>query len=517
MSLPVLRPHQQRNLEQLNAEVRARRDPVLVAPCGYGKGTLLSVIVHNVTKLGYRVIFAVHGKSLVVDMSERVTRLGVKHGVLLGGERRERWHPVQVASIDTLHRMSHPPEADLIIIDEAHMATSPTWGKALSRYPDARLIGATATPIGPNGRGLKGLFDSMVLGPSEEELIALKDLVGSRVYQAKAIDMKGVGKTGGDFNAKQLAAVCDKVKLVGDIVTHWKKYAEGRKTAAFAVDKAHANHICEQFNAAGVPWAYVDAETPMGDSEDPEPGTRAHIWRDLDHGNLMGVSSVGCISIGWDHPPVSCLIAARPTASLGLWRQMLGRGSRPYPGKQDFIVLDHAGNTRRHGDGMDGRPPWGLFEFSPPWSLEGNAIRESDGDKVPSIAQCRNSYKWPDLRNEPDHKPEPIINGVQMPCYGNFRAGTRDCPYCGIPLKVTARKIEVEAGELTEIVRAEPVRIDASGSREYHSDLMRTATDKNYKPAWVGLHFKHRYGFWPPKKWETDWLSRELQKEMAGV
>lgn len=373
--LPTLRPHQQRDLDALRTEVHAGRNPVLVAPCGYGKGTLISVIVHNATKLGHRVIFAVHGKSLVVDMSERVSRLGIKHGVLMGGERRERWHSVQVASIDTLYRMSHPPEAALIIIDEAHMALSPTWRKTLDRYPKARYIGATATPIRLDKKGLGkstgGLFDSMVLGPSEEELIALGNLVGSRVLAPPPpADIGGVKKTAGEFNSKQLAAVCDKTKLIGDIVTHWKRHGNV-KTAAFGVDQAHANHICQQFNEAGVQWAYVDAETSTEE--------RAKIWRDLDKGSLMGVASVGCISVGWDHPVVSCLISARPTASLGLWKQMLGRGSRPHPGKTHFLVLDHSGNTHRHA-------PFGMFEDSVPWKLEGEAIHESADKKPPAIA-----------------------------------------------------------------------------------------------------------------------------------
>lgn len=496
--LPTLRPHQQRNLEQLNAEVRAGRNPVLVAPCGYGKGTLISVIVHNVTKLGYRVIFAVHGKSLVVDMSERVARLGVKHGVLLGGERRERWHPVQVASIDTLHRMSHPPEASLIIIDECHMALSPTWRKTLDRYPNARVIGATATPIRLDGKGLGkatgGLFDSMVLGPSEEDLIGLGNLCGSRVMQpAPPPGMKDI-RLGKNDNLGKQASVCDKAKVIGDIVAHYKKYGRDKKFAFFGVDQAHARHVCQQFNEAGVSCAYVDSNTTVGDNANPTPGTRAHIWRDLDEcsGTLEGISSVDCISVGWDHAIVACIIAGRKSGSLGWWRQALGRASRPYRDKDYFLVLDHVGNTREHGDGMDGRPPWGLFEFSPPWSLDGKAIKESSGDSVPSVTQCRK-------------------------CLGNFRSGPRDCPYCGAMIPITARKVEVEAGELTEIIRTEPIRIDASGSHEYHASLMRTATDKNYKPAWVGLHFKHKYGFWPPKKWETDWLSKELEKEMAEV
>src|ERR1700722_15853921 len=141
-----LRPYQETILADLRTETRAGRNPLLIAPCGSGKGSLIALIVHNATLKGHRVIFAVHGKSLVVDMSERVRKLGIEHGVLMGGEPRARWHSVQVASIDTLHRMAHPPQASLIIVDEAHMALSPTWRKTLDRYPAARVIGATATP-----------------------------------------------------------------------------------------------------------------------------------------------------------------------------------------------------------------------------------------------------------------------------------------------------------------------------------------------------------------------------------
>jgi superfamily II DNA or RNA helicase len=755
--LPTLRPHQSADLEALRSETRAGRNPVLVAPCGYGKGTLISVIVHNATLKGHHVIFAVHGKSLVVDMSERVRKLGIEHGVLMGGEPRARWHSVQVASIDTLHRMAHPPQASLVIIDECfvkgtlvtmgngfecpiemvevgdlvrtatgqgrvkaisrkqtsaseqvvvklsngkriecttghpffsesgwiradlleghtifseealrslreginpsrknvsekvdrsallwevlceesresdveawrsvenghyaeanwtqteksrrerehhrtatgvsvdprpilegrachsdegyadvgisnllqtrlggaqfddrhragwahsyrkreiaglqeghvfgdvrvesvssvepsryasvynlhisrhpsyfangvlvhncHMALSPTWRKTLDRYPNARVIGATATPIRLDGKGLGkatgGLFDSMVLGPSEDELISLGHLVGSRVLAPPPpSDLGTVKKTAGEFNQKELATVCDKTKLIGDIVTHWKRYASDKKTAAFGVDQAHAHHIMEQFRDAGVQWAYVDAETKQDE--------RAQIWKDLDYGSLMGVSSVGCISVGWDHSVVSCLISARPTVSMGLWRQMLGRGSRPHPGKDHFLVLDHAGNTHRHA-------PYGIFEASPEWSLDGAAIKEA-GKKPPAVATCKHSYRFPDFRNDPPK----IINGLQLPCYATFRAGPENCPMCGIPLRVIGRKVEVVNGELQEIARpgTQEERLRAAqAAKEQKSEyykLLGLARKKGFKDGWAYHAFCKKFGFAPPMEW----------------
>lgn len=483
-----LRPYQQIALDQLRAEVSAGRNPVLVAPCGSGKGSLIATIVHRATERGHSVIFAVHGKSLVVDMSERIGKLNIPHGVLMGGEKRKRWHSVQVASIDTLHRMPHPPKASLIICDEAHMSLSPTWRKTLDRYPDARFIGMTATPIRLDGKGLGkktgGLFDSMVMGPSETDLIKLGYLVGSRVLAPPAPDMGGVKKTAGEFNQKQLATVCDKVKLIGDIVSHWKKHASGMKTAAFGVDQAHARHITESFQAAGIQWAYVDANTQQDE--------RARIWKDLDHGSLMGVSSVGCISVGWDHPVVSCLISARPTASLGLWKQMLGRGSRPYPGKTHFLVLDHSGNTHRHD-------PYGLFEDAVEWTLDGQAIKPGDEKKPPSVSTCKHAYRWADFR----HDPPKIEHGLQMPCYYTFKAGPRECPSCGCPLKFIPRKVEVEAGELQEI-RAEDRVQPRIEDRIMFDSILKTARAKNRRDGWAGFVFKSKNGYWPPSTWFTE-------------
>lgn len=516
--LPTLRPHQAANLESLREETRAGRNPVLVAPCGYGKGTLISVIVHNAVQRGHNVIFAVHGKSLVVDMSERVSKLGIDHGVLMGGEKRQHWQSVQIASIDTLHRMMHPPKASLIIVDEAHMSLSPTWRKTLERYPDARVIGATATPIRLDGKGLGkqtgGLFDSMVLGPSEEELIKLGNLVPSRVLAPPPPSGMGtVRKVRGEFDTKKQATVCDTAKVLGDCVEHWKKHASGKKTAAFGVDQAHAKHICDRFNEAGIPWAYVDADTPVGDSRNPQPGTRAYIWRDLDEesGTLMGVSSVGCTSIGWDHSIVSCLIAERKTAALGLWKQMLGRGSRPHKGKEYFLVLDHVGNTHEHD-------PYGFFETTPPWSLDGAAIRIDDDKKSPPIATCKHAYRWPDGK-------------VQLPCYATFRAGPKECPFCGMPLKVMARKVEVVSGELTEMQRPsnQQERLEAlrklndetmarqAAAKEQKSEyykLLGVARKRGFKEGWARHRFMEKYGFHPPMDWVK--AAVEFREAMNG-
>ncbi|MBV9082488.1 MAG: hypothetical protein JOZ62_07435, partial [Acidobacteriaceae bacterium] len=277
--------------------------------------------------------------------------------------------------------------------------------------------------------------------------------------------LSGVKKTAGEFNSKQLAEVCDKPRLVGDVVEQWKKHASDRKTAAFGVNQHHALEIAKQFRCTGVTFAYVDAETP--DDE------RKRIWHDFDNGTLRGVASVGVISYGWDHPICSCIIGARATASMGLWRQMLGRGSRPYPGKENFLVMDHFDNTGR----LDA-----FFEDDVQWSLEGDAVKDDDGKRTLSITTCRH-------------------------CFATFRSGPETCPYCLVAIPKNARPVETVAGELEQAERkALKVqewrdRVTGDERRAKFEEFRRIAQERGYKKTWPAVKFQIIFGHWPPREW----------------
>jgi superfamily II DNA or RNA helicase len=473
----TLRPYQVAMLEAARAELRQHRSVVMVAPCGSGKGTIVTYMVKRAVERGKPVIFAVHGVSLVEDMDDRVTKLGIPHGVIMGSKPQAREHLVQVTSIDTLYRMKHPPQAALLIIDEAHMALSKTWRKVVERYPGSKVVGLTATPIRLDKQGLGtesgGLFDAMICGPNERDLISQGMLVGSRVFCPPAPNTDGIKKTAGEFNMGAAAAMLDQSTVVGDIVSHWMKHAGGRKTAAFGVNQKHAHHIMEQFRAAGVEWAYVDAETPLDE--------RRRIWRDLDHGSLSGVSSVGCIATGWDHSIVSCLICARPTASLGLWHQQLGRGSRIHPGKENFVVMDHAGNTRRH-------EPYGIFESEIEWSLNGAAVKKGDEEKCISTTRCDKVV---------------VIDGKKwLPCYRVFETGPDACPHCGCPVKKRVVEIKTIDGELTEYAAPAAVLVPESVQSAVWDALVARTILKKYKPGYASMVFKAKYGRWPKRAWQ---------------
>jgi DNA repair protein RadD len=470
--LPSLRPYQEHDLGAVRIHFRTHQRVLLVQPTGAGKGRIASYAVQAASEGGHRVMFLVNRRNLVHDMSNRVTSLGIPHGVIMGDDKRyDPAQLVQVASIDTVARRAEKPPAALLIVDEAHFAVTDTWASVLGSYPGAKILGMTATPIRTDGRGLGELFEVMVQGPSVKALIAQGYLVPAVLFRpAGAPKLDAVPKVGGDFNKKQLAAISDTPKLVGDIVKQWKRIASDRKTAAYCVDKKHALNTAEQFRMEGIDFAYIDCDTP--DRE------RDRIWQDFDHGRLRGVTSVGTISYGWDHPICSCIIGARATASVGLWRQILGRGARPYPGKKEFLVLDHFDNTGRLN---------ALYEDDVEWSLEGEAIKKKATDNI-SITTCRQ-------------------------CFATFRSGPQACPYCLVPLPKHQQKIRTVAGELerqediADQKRAAIERWRKSQTPELRrakfEELWRTCRARRYKPSWVFRQYEVLFHEPVPLQWRA--------------
>ena len=208
-------------------------------------------------------------------------------------------------------------------------------------YPDARIIGLTATPCRMDGRGLGNVFQELVQCPDVAELTRMGFLVPAKVFAPVRPNLKGVRVRAGDYVEGDLAQRVNTNKLVGDIAQHWFRLGERRKTVVFAVNVAHSLHIRDEFRKAGVLAEHLDGTTPREH--------RKRILKELATGKINLISNVGVLGEGWDCPEVSCAILARPTKSLGLFRQMIGRILRPAPGKTDAIVLDHAGGVFAHG------------------------------------------------------------------------------------------------------------------------------------------------------------------------
>ena len=222
------------------------------------------------------------------------------------------------------------------------------------------MLGLTATPCRQDGKGLGEIFQALIQCPQVAELVKQGYLVRSHIYAPSSPDLTGVQVARGDYVEAQLAERMNTARLVGDIVEHWLRLAERRPTVCFATGVKHSLHIRDQFRRAGV-CRRAPRRQHATDERDEILRARAPA---------MSSWSRNCMVLteGWDCPDIGCLILARPTKSLGLFRQMVGRVLRPAPGKTDALILDHAGAIFVHGL-PDDDIAWSLDEDRPAINL----------------------------------------------------------------------------------------------------------------------------------------------------
>lgn len=358
-----LRDYQERTVNAVIAAL-ARR-PILVAPTGSGK-TVMAVALAD--RIGLPTLWLTHRKELVDQAAGHLFAHGLNPGIIMAGYPPFPLAQVQVASIQTLARRERPP-AGLIVIDECHHATADTYRTILDSYPDAAVVGLTATPFRLDGRGLGDLFGEIVVAALPGELCDAGVLHRPKVWASKSPDLRGVKVIAGDYQLGALAKRTNTDELNADIVATWQKHAAGRRTVVFAVDIEHSRAIVVAFRQAGVPAEHLDGGASRQE--------RDAILARLRSGQTQVVSNCMVLTEGWDLPALQCAILARPTASLNLHLQMVGRVMRACDGKDGAVVLDHAGNHHVHG----------LVTRRLNYSLDGS--RKVGSDEPLGLRRCR--------------------------------------------------------------------------------------------------------------------------------
>ncbi len=358
------RPYQSRSIQTTRTRIAAGVRRVLInAPTGAGKTCIAAGIVQMAIAKGKRVLFLAHRRELIDQTVNKLVDAGVLNfGVIMAGNRlNNAAAPVQVASIQTLVRRELP-DADLIVIDECHRAASRSYLSIIANYPRAVVLGLTATPERTDGKGLDDLFQEMVVVETVPNLIEQGYLVKPTCYVGPTADLTGVKIKRGDYDEAQLADAMDKPKLTGDIIANWKRLASGRKTAVFAASVSHAEHLRDEFLVAGVSAAMVTGETPKAQRE--------AIIADWRAGYITVCVNVYVFVEGFDFPELEVCVLARPTQSVSLYLQAVGRVMRPAKGKETAMVIDHAGCCQLHGQPHLHRE----------WTLEGMAKKRKDKD-----------------------------------------------------------------------------------------------------------------------------------------
>jgi len=446
------RDYQKRAIDRARAVIRGGKNkPLIVAPTGSGKTVIACAIVEAAEKKGSRTLFVAHRRELIEQTSKKLDEIGIDHGVIKAGHPRVRPElPVQVGSVQTLARRlgKGGDPYRLVIVDEAHHATAASYRTVLEASPDAVVLGLTATPYRADGTALGDVFNELIEVTTIGDLIEARHLVEPRVFGRQPPDLSKVQRVGNDYNLGQLAAVMDQAELVEDIVKAWNEKAAGRLTAVFAVNIEHSKHIAASFLRAGISAGHVDGE--MKEDE------RASVLERLAKGELRVVSNCNILTEGWDLPPCSCVVLARPTRSRSLWKQMCGRALRPAPevGKVDCLILDHAGCWKRFG-----------FLTDP----EENSLKG----------------------REKEHSGQ----GFRCPfCGEEMRGWPKFCPVCEEELPRGGGKPPGRAvGEMVELrPLAERIR--------HYQDLARSARVLGRNPGWVAVEFKKRFGRYPRRE-----------------
>lgn len=447
-----LRPYQDRLANDIRSAFSSgAHRPLAVSPTGSGKTVLFSYITSQVLRRGSRVMIVAHRREILDQISATLKRVSVPHGFIQAGKPMSK-QAAMVASIQTLgRRLDQVAPPDLVIIDEAHHAVSKTYIEVFARWPEAKFIGVTATPERLDGKGLGSMFDRMVMGPSVQWLID-NGFLARPVYYAprETPDLSHVHKVAGDFDRAETEEIIDTPRITGDAVTHYRRFCGGQRAVAFCISVAHAQHVADQFCAAGVPAASIDG------SLDPE--VRAQRVADLTAGKILVLTSCELISEGFDLPAVNAAILLRPTHSLSMHLQQLGRALRPFPGKTHATILDHVGNCLRHG----------LAEQERAWDLEGREKRAKRSTPV-ETKQCSK-------------------------CFAIF-TGTV-CPQCGQQREVTAREVEQVDGELQRLsiedIAAKREARREEGKCRTLEDFKALARERGYKPGWAYFRWQAR-------------------------
>jgi superfamily II DNA or RNA helicase len=444
MTFPTLYDYQQRGIDETRACFgNGARCVLYQGPTGCGKTVLFAAVVAGAAARNKRVAILGHRDEILQQIDTALDSLNVAHGIVAAGYAESPLMPVQIASVATLVRRLHRVAGgiDLLVIDEAHHAAAGMWRKILAAFPTAKVLGVTATPQRLDGKGLDDIFDVLVTGPTVSELITQGYLSKFATFApARTIDLSGIKTRAGDYMIEALAARMSKGVIITGAVDDYERLVKGAPTIAFCVDIDHSQRVAEAFRERGYRAAHLDGETPTAE--------RRRLIAALATGELQLLSNCGLIAEGLDVPGVTAVILLRPTKSLALYLQQVGRALRPAPGKQRALILDHAGNAFRFGPADAPRK----------WSLEG----------------C------PKESGEPPYRRCPECGAINP-------LAAMICAECGAELRPSGPRCEIKSPALVEINRLAIMSYQQAmrwaGGDEHRLRLVAKA--RGYKPGWV--------------------------------
>lgn len=469
-----LRDYQIKLIDRIARAMAAGYKKILVVlPTGGGKTVIAKTLIQACLEQAFGSMFLVHRRELIRQTGETFSSGGLDFGTIMGKQSIDNSKLLQLASIQTLvSRLKLVNRPRMIVLDETHHAIAQMWARILEYYRRSFVIGLTATPERLDGRGLREVgFEILIEGPTVAELMAAGHLVSKYSYYGPdAPDSAQLQLHTRQFEANA-AAYAEEPKIIGSVVDHYLKYAERKQGIVFAQNIKHSMMLERAFRKRGIRAQHIDGTT--------DTDLRERYDKMFRNEELDLLMNVNLFSEGYDVPRISYVGIARISDSLAFHRQALGRGMRPFEGKDRAIFCDHAGNWQR---GL------GLPDSPVKWSLDGHkagrrGVALTAASEADPVRQCPS-------------------------CYLISRAAFKTCPRCGheFPTKTYAQIKQDKKAELSEIrkeMAAALRRMSPEEKAERHKeerlcqtygDFLRLAYKRKYpKPeAWASVKVSFR-------------------------
>lgn len=354
----TLRDYQIAEKKKVFEFLKDNKRVMLQMPTGTGKTRLFVSIVKDLhnwgvkNKKAVKVLILAHRRELIDQIdTELGVKYGLAHGIIMSQNAENKKYPVQVGCVPTMQRRIDDwgdKDFDFIIVDEAHHVKADSYKQIIKRYPNAKLLGLTATPYRLNGAGFKKEFDGLILSEPVKWFIDNHYLSDYVYYSIKpdsdtqeSIDEINKFGLDGDYAESSMVSVMDTDHVRAQIIDAYLKYAKGKKGIVYCVNKEHNQHVCERYRELGLKAAAIDCNTPKEERE--------KLVGRFRRGELQILCNVNIFSEGFDCPDVEFIQLARPTKSLSMYLQQTGRGLRPAQGKEEVIILDNVGLYNKFG------------------------------------------------------------------------------------------------------------------------------------------------------------------------
>jgi len=463
----ILRDYQQELVTNVHQQFQTFNRVLLQAPTGSGKSILAIALIrhfHQQQNHHRPVVLLVHKEELIRQWAKHFQTHFQEYrlGIIADKSRYERPDPsnppeLLIVSVPTVNQWQqsqieqHLPDVSLMIVDEAHHSHAPSYAKLFERYKDSSILGLTATPQRLDGKGLDVLsndiegFQVLVPGPQSKELIEKKALSDYKIYVAEGyVKMAGrhCKKTGGDFDQKAVSKIVADSLACEDIVREWQKIADGKRTVVYPVSVEYSKKLAAEFNEKIRPGIafHIDANTPASERQEAIAKFTA--------GEILLLCQHSIVIEGVDIPEIECVVFARPTASLVVWFQAIGRALRQSAGKEHALILDCTDNHQRLP----------LPKDHIEWFLEGDAkaILASDN----SLGDSEN----------PETRERDITFG-----HGELV----ELPEDALPVQTTEVNLPDDMNDLDAI-------------KDYIGKMKSYAEYKRYKPIWIVHNMQDR-------------------------